>query len=187
MLTEIIIPSYCNMLSNAAAWLSKAVEQRGVEAADLMLSVRLAPDMFPMASQFRIACVQALEALAYLQGGALDPIAPQILAEAQQAGERAGTMAELQDRIAQTIALLDAEAAKDLNFNPKLEIAHQLPMGMMFDMTAQQFGRDWSMPQFYFHICMGYAILRAEGVEVGKADYIAHAIGYLRTGTAPSA
>src|SRR3954454_21916234 len=104
MLTDIIIPSCRNMLSNAAAWLNKAVEQRGVEAADAMLSVRLAPDMFPMASQFRIACVQALEALAYLQGGALNPIAPQILVEAQQAGERAGTMAELQDRIAQTIA-----------------------------------------------------------------------------------
>lgn len=186
MLTTFVIPAYRNMLSNAAMWLDKAVDQRGAEAAEAMLSARLAPDMFPLASQFRFACVQALEALAYLQLGTLDPLASQILAEGQQAGERPGSVADIMRHIQQTIALLDGEAAKAPRFDPDLAIEHKLPMGLIFDMSAQEFGRDWSVPQFYFHINMAYAILRSQGVEIGKADYIGHALGYLRPSSAPA-
>lgn len=63
-------------------------------------------------------------------------------------------------------------------------IAHDLPTGMIFDLTAEQYARDWALPQFYFHVMIAYAILRSEGVELGKADYVAHMFAHLRPGTA---
>ena len=66
-------------------------------------------------------------------------------------------------------------------------IAHELPNGMVFDLTADQYGRDWALGQFYFHIMIAYAILRHKGVGLGKADYVAHMFGYLRPGTLPTA
>lgn len=59
-------------------------------------------------------------------------------------------------------------------------------MGMVFDLTAEQYARDWALPQFYFHVMIAYGILRAEGIDLGKADYIAHMFAYLRPGTMPS-
>ena len=59
-----------------------------------------------------------------------------------------------------------------------------LPMGMTFDLTRAQFARDWALGQFYFHVMAAYAILRNQGVEIGKADYVPHMFGYLRSGRA---
>ena len=54
---------------------------------------------------------------------------------------------------------------------------------MTFDLTAEQYARDWALPQFYFHVMTAYAILRAQGVALGKADYITHMFAYLRPST----
>ena len=56
---------------------------------------------------------------------------------------------------------------------------------MIFDLTAETYARDWTLPQFFFHLMTAYAILRARGVDLGKADYIAHMLQYLRPGTIP--
>ena len=60
-------------------------------------------------------------------------------------------------------------------------------MGMIFDFSAEQYVRDWALPQFYFHVMTAYAILRAQGVALGKADYVTHMFGYVRPGTMPAA
>ena len=65
-------------------------------------------------------------------------------------------------------------------------IAHALPNGMIFDLTAEQYARDWALPQFYFHLMIAYAILRNRKVELGKADYIPHMFAYLRPDTLPA-
>jgi hypothetical protein len=57
---------------------------------------------------------------------------------------------------------------------------------MIFDLTAEQYVRDWTLPQFYFHLMTAYAILRSAGVDLGKADYVAHMFPYLRRETMPS-
>jgi hypothetical protein len=75
-------------------------------------------------------------------------------------------------------------AAADVD--PATPIAHTLPQGLAFDLTAEQYVRDWALPQFYFHVVTAYAILRAHGIELGKADYVAHMFAYLRPGTRPS-
>ena len=55
---------------------------------------------------------------------------------------------------------------------------------MRFNLTHEQFARDWALGQFNFHVMAAYAILRKEGVEIGKADYVPHMFGYLRAGLA---
>ena len=57
-----------------------------------------------------------------------------------------------------------------------------LPNGMRFNLTHEQFARDWALGQFTFHVMAAYAILRKEGVEIGKADYVPHMFSYLRAG-----
>jgi uncharacterized protein len=64
-------------------------------------------------------------------------------------------------------------------------VAHEIPNGMIFDLTAGQYARDWALPQFYFHLMAAYAILRSEGVALGKADYIPHMFSFIRPGTMP--
>ena len=76
--------------------------------------------------------------------------------------------------------MVEAAAAEAISIEPGTPIAHSLPMGMIFDLTAEQFARDWALPQFYFHVMTAYAILRAQGVELGKADYVAHMFAFLR-------
>ncbi len=64
-------------------------------------------------------------------------------------------------------------------------LAHEIPNGMIFDLTAEQYARDWALPQFYFHVMAAYAILRNQGVDLGKADYVAHMFQYIRPETMP--
>lgn len=51
---------------------------------------------------------------------------------------------------------------------------------MVLKVTAERYARDWALPQFYFHVVTAYAILRAQGIELGKADYAAHMLAHLR-------
>ena len=51
---------------------------------------------------------------------------------------------------------------------------------MTFDLTAEGYVRDWALPQFYFHLMTAYAILRANGVPLGKIDYVPYMMRYLR-------
>jgi uncharacterized protein len=179
-LTTLLVPTYRNMLTALSGWLSKAEAQLPAGEAEALLSARLAPDMLPLATQVRFACVQVREALHRLQGEAFAPTVDEVLNEGRNAGEKPGTLAEAQARIAETLALLDGLAPGALDIAPDHPIAHRLAMGMTFDLTAEQYARDWSIGQFYFHIMIAYAILRNQGIALGKADYVPHMFPYLR-------
>ena len=83
------------------------------------------------------------------------------------------------------MGLLDGLAADALDVNAGKPIAHELANGMIFDLTAEQYARDWTLAQFYFHVMTAYSILRNQGIELGKADYVAHMLPYLRPETIP--
>jgi hypothetical protein len=51
---------------------------------------------------------------------------------------------------------------------------------MILDVTAERYARDWALPQFYFHLITAYAILRSQGIDLGKADYVQHLLPHLR-------
>jgi hypothetical protein len=136
--------------------------------------------MFPLSTQVRFACRQALEGVFRLQARAFPASLQLLLDEGRNGGEAPGTLAMAQGRIAETLAVVDAAVAEGITVDPASRIAHALPIGRVLDVTAEQYTRDWALPQFYFHIVTAYAILRAEGIDLGKADYAAHMLVHLR-------
>ena len=179
-LTDLLSPTYRNMLRTLRGLIGKAEAQLGAEAAEALLSARLAPDMFPLATQVRFACVQAQEGPLRLLGQPLDAIQP-VLDEGRNGAERPGTLDEARARIDEALAFLDTLPADALDQAPADQpIALTLPMGLTFDLTREQFARDWAIGQFYFHVMAAYAILRANGVAIGKADYVPHMFAFLR-------
>ena len=184
-LIDVLVPTYVQMLKALATWLDKAEAQMPEGGAEALLSARLAPDMFPLSTQIRFACVQAQEGVFRLEGQSFPPSVEILLNEGRNAAQRPGSIAEAKARIGETVALVETAASKALDVDPETPIAHALPMGMVFDLTAEQYARDWALPQFYFHVMISYAILRSEGVDLGKADFVAHMFAYLRPGTMP--
>jgi uncharacterized protein len=179
-LANLLVPTYVQMLGALSNWLAKAEAQRPGGDAESLLAARLAPDMFPLATQVRFACRQAQEGVFRLMGQDFPPSSQTLLDEGRNAGERPGTLAEAQARIAETLAVIQAAAAAGIATEPGAPIAHALPIGMTLDFTAEQYARDWALPQFYFHVVTAYSILRAQGVALGKADYAAHMLKHVR-------
>lgn len=183
-LTDLLVPTFAQMLRALSGWLDKAgahAEARG-EAADALLLLRLAPDMYPLAAQLRFPCFQAQEAVHRLRGEPTPESLEEVRREGWSAGERPGSLADARARIADALSFLDGVGSGSLDAWFDRPIALELPNGMAFDMTGAQYARDWALPQFYFHISTAYAILRNHGVALGKADLVPHMFGYLRPG-----
>ncbi len=181
-LTRQLVPTCTPMLRALSGWLDKARAHHGAEA-DGLMSRRLAPDRFPLSSQVRFACLQAQEATYRLRSEPLPQALDDLAREGREAGERPGSLSEAQACIAATLARLDALAPQALDAGADSAATLELP-GLTFDMVGDDYARDWALPQFYFHLVTAYAILRSQGVPLGKADYVPHMFGYLRPGTA---
>ena len=186
-LTDLLVPTYRNMLGALRGLLDKAEAQLGGSGVEALLRARLAPDMFPLATQIRFACVQAQEAPLRLLGRPLEPL-DELLGEGRNASEQPGTIADARARIDGALAFLDTLGPDALDQAPaEAPLVLTLPMGLTFDLTRERFARDWALGQFYFHLMAAYAILRKEGVEIGKADYVPHMFAYLREpGSSPA-
>lgn len=177
MLYDLTIPAYANGLQSLSGQLDRALAwgaENGVGELQF-IAARLAPDMFPLASQVRFSCSQALQAATRL--GATG--APDL-------GEDATDFAGLQAQITAALAWLGTIDRDSFGTDHDQPVGFDLPNGMAFDMTALTYVRDWAQPQFYFHLVAAYAILRHMGVPLGKANYVSYMIPYLRPGTAPA-
>jgi uncharacterized protein len=186
-LNELLVPTFTQMLRAMAGWLDKAATHQAAAGAstELLLSSRLAPDMYPLAAQIRFACFQAQEPVFRLQGL---PFPAPLLAMRQQgsnADKQPGTWTEAQTHLSEALAFLEGLAADALDQHGDRTITLELPNGMIFDMRPDQYARDWSLPQFYFHLNTAYAILRQHGVPLGKADYVPYMLTHLRPGLIP--
>lgn len=190
-LTDLLVPTYKQNLKNLASWLDKIDNQED------LLSRRLAPDMFPLATQIRFVCFQAQEAVYRLEGKEIPDNVLEIAKEGRRLGgadhDRDGsppedTLEAARVRIQETLSFLeslepnaldqDGSAERMLSLNPGLNIT--------FDLTGEQYARDWALPQFYFHTVVAYSILRNSGLELGKADYVPHMFAYLRPPAEPA-
>lgn len=176
-LTPLLAPTYRQMLSALAGWLQKA---QSLPNADAVMSARLAPDMLPLATQVRFACRQAHEGVHRLRHEDFPAAVEQLLEEGRQGGEHPGTVADALKRIEEAIAFLDTLPPNALDDGAEQPLALELPIGITFDMDGAQYARDWALPQFYFHIMIAYAILRGQGVSLGKIDYVQHMFAYRR-------
>ncbi len=161
-LTELLLPTYRQMLRSLAGWLRKAQEQ--VPDADALMPARLTPDMFPLSTQVRFACRQAYEGVFRLRHEAFDPAVDALQDEGRNGGEQPGTMQQALARIDETLAFLDGLAPDALDGGAGRPLALELPIGIAFD--GEGYARDWALGQFYFHIMTAYAILRKEGVVI---------------------
>ena len=184
-LTNLLVPTYMQMLRALSAWLDKAQTQIPEAEAEALLSARLAADMYPLSSQVRFACLQAQEATFRLRGEPLPDLLDELAREGRNAGERPGSTSDAQARIDEALSLLGNLASDALDAGAERSITLELPDGMIFDMKGEDYARDWALPQFYFHLVTAYAILRSQTIELGKADYVQHMFGYLRPGSMP--
>lgn len=171
---KLLAPTYKQMLSALSAWIGKA------EGADQVLSAKLAPDMFPLTTQVRFSCLQAYEGVARLRGEEFPPIWHTLLAEGRNGEASPGSIIDAQSRIRETVTFLETLERAENDTSIESEIELKLPDGRVFDMTGEEYVRDWAVPQFYFHVMTAYSILRREGIALGKADYVSHAFAYLR-------
>lgn len=187
-LTSLLVPTLLNQLQALSGWLNKAeafAEERG-KSPDGLLALRLAPDMFPLTTQLRFLAFQAQEPIYRLRGQDVPEAVLRIRQEGRDGGEQPGTWADARARVADAAGFLATIRPNEFDALADDPIAHELPTGMIFDMTGEEYVRDWALPQVAFHQMIAYAILRHAGVPLGKVDYVPHMFGYLRPGTAPT-
>jgi len=187
-LTALLVPTLSNQLGALAGWLDKAeaFALSRSESPDRLLALRLAPDMFPLTTQLRFFCFQAQEPVYRLRGEEVPEAVLRVRQEGRDGGEAPGTWTRARDRLAEASSLLAEVGPNEFDSDADAPIAHALPNGMAFDMTREQYVRDWALPQAAFHQMIAYALLRQAGVPLGKADFVPHMFGYLRPGTAPA-
>jgi hypothetical protein len=111
-LLDVFVPTYVQMLAALKAWLGKAEAQMPDGKADALLSAHLAPDMFPLSTQIRFACVQAQEGVYRLQERAFPDTIEILLNEGRNAAERPGSIADARARIEETLGVVNAVAAE---------------------------------------------------------------------------
>lgn len=155
-------PLFVRMLKNLSAMLGKAEAHAKAKNYDPvnLLTARLAPDMFTLTRQVQIATDHAKGALARLAG-----LEPTPLADTE------ASFAELQARIARTIALVEAVQPAQLTGAEDREIVIKIPNAEL-KFSGLDYLMTWAIPNFFFHLTTAYAILRHNGVEVGKRDYL---------------
>ncbi len=156
------IPVFARMLGNLAAILDKAAKHCEAKKIDpgALLGARLFPDMFPLTRQVQVAADQAKGCAARLAG-----------LEVPKYEDTEKSFDELKARLAKTIAFVNGVKPEQVANSAGRDIT--LPIGG----NAVTFKGEWYLkhfvlPNLYFHVTTAYDILRHNGVELGKRDYI---------------
>ncbi|MDL1860568.1 DUF1993 domain-containing protein [Betaproteobacteria bacterium PRO7] len=156
------VPVFAKMLGNLSAILDKAAayaEQKKIDPA-VLLNARLYPDMFALTKQVQIASDFAKGAVARLAGQ-----------EPPKYDDNETTIAELKARIARTIDYiqgfkpehLDGSETRDVELKIRSETVKYPGLTYLLQVA---------LPNFYFHVATAYGILRHNGVELGKRDFV---------------
>ncbi len=164
------VPQLVKMLGNLERWLDKAAEHTSAEdgagsvppgRVDIgtLLAARLAPDQYPLARQVQAACDAAKFAAAYLTGQ-----------KAPTHPDTETTMAQLRERVGTCLRYLESVPADDYAGADDRKVAPPWLQGKW--MKGSDFLVQVAAPNFYFHATTAYAILRHNGVDVGKLAYL---------------
>jgi len=124
------------------------------------MELRLAPDMLPLPRQVQVATDGAKGGVGRLAG-----------LEIPAYEDNENTFAELQARIAKTIAFLQTATPEQIDGSEEKAITVKLPSREL-NFVGQPFLLHFVLPNFFFHVTIAYALLRAKGVKLGKADYL---------------
>ena len=157
------VPVFVRMLNNMLGWLEKIEAHAKTRKFDPnnYLGLRLAPDMLPFARQIQIATDHVKGCMARLAG-----MEPPKWADDEK------TLDELRARIRKTIEYAQSVPAAKIDGSEAREITVPAGPGRTLTFTGETFLRGFSLPNFFFHVTMAYALLRQGGVELGKMDYL---------------
>jgi uncharacterized protein len=158
-------PRFINILNNLSAILDKAQAHAEARKIDplVLTGFRLYPDMLPMTRQVQIACDAAKGVIARLAG-----------VEVPRHEDTEQTFAELKARIAKTVEFIKTIRPEQVDGTEDKQIELKIG-GQDMQFTGMQYLLGFAHPNFYFHVTTAYNILRHNGVEIGKRDYIGNA------------
>lgn len=163
MLYDLTVVQFSKMLNNLNNILDKGEAFAALKRVDMevLLNARLAADQFSFIRQVQIACDTAKNGVARLTG---------TLETVPKHDDSETTLAELRQRIASVLEYLDGFSEADFANAATIEISQPRWEGKY--LTGYEFAIEHAIPNLYFHITTAYAILRHNGVEVGKKDYL---------------
>ena len=155
-------PIFVRMLKTLSSMLAKAEQQAKTKGYDpaVLLNQRLAPDMFPLTRQIQIATDHAKGCVARLAGHQVEAIE-----------DTEATFADLQARIKKVLAIVESYKPEQFDGAETREITVKIPNAEL-KFPGLDYVNQWAMPNFYFHTTMAYAILRHNGIELGKKDFL---------------
>jgi uncharacterized protein len=156
------VPPFTRMLTNLDNVLKKAeadCEARKIDPS-VFINGRLAPDMLPLVRQVQIAADQAKGAASWRAGQ-----------EAPKWADDEKTFADLHARVVKTIDHLKAFKPAQFDTAETRSIELKFPNGAM-SFNGKDYLLNFAVPNFYFHYVTAYAILRHNGVQIGKGDFI---------------
>lgn len=161
MLYDLTITQFTKTLQNLGLCLDKAAGFADAKKLDgeVLLSSRLAPDQFNLLRQIQIACDTAKTGAARLTGK-----------EAPAHEDQEKTFADARARTEKVVAYLQTFSAKDFAGAETRQITQPRWAGKY--LTGHEFAMQHLVPNFFFHVTTAYAILRHNGVELGKKDYL---------------
>jgi len=152
---------FVRALTNIQAWLDKAQAEGKSESA--LVESRLAPDMLPFARQIQISSDTAKNAVARLIG-----------VDAPSMPDTETTFAELKDRCQRTIDYINGLDRAAFDGAESRQVELKFPNGMGYRFTGAEFLTGFALPNFFFHVTTTYALLRKDGVALGKPDFLQH-------------
>ena len=157
------IPVFVRSFDNLGKIIDKAMADAEARKIDpsVFINARLAPDMLPFSKQIQIASDTSKGAAARLAG-----------VEVPSFPDTETTFDELKARIAVTVAFLRSADAAKIDASGEREIILKLGKAGEVKFTGTSYLLDFVLPNFYFHITTAYLILRHNGVEIGKFDYL---------------
>jgi hypothetical protein len=159
---DICIPALTRGLTNMSGFLDKAAAYAEAKKFDsaVLAQLRLFPDMHPLSRQVQIACDTAKGA-----AGRLAQV------ELPKHADTETTLTELKSRIAKTADFVKSITPAQMQGAESREVELKFPNGAA-KFTGASYLTDFVLPNFYFHSSMVYALLRSNGVELGKSDFL---------------
>jgi hypothetical protein len=156
------VPAFLQMLNSLSSILTKAAAHAEAKKIDpsVLINARLAPDMFPLVRQIQTVSDNAKGAAARLAGVDVPSMA-----------DTETTFAELQQRIAKTAEFLKGLKPAQFDGTADREITLNLG-GQKVSWKGSIYLTHFALPNFYFHAATAYDILRHNGVELGKRDFL---------------
>jgi uncharacterized protein len=161
-LYDVSIPVFTLSLNNLSAILDKAESHGEAKKVDpkVIPQARLIVDMLPLTSQVQIACDTAKGAAARLAG-----------VQVPKHEDTEATLAELKTRVAKTLDFIMTIKPEQLQGAETREIVLQFPQTTL-KFNGLNYLTNFALPNFFFHVTMAYALLRKNGVDLGKRDFL---------------